>query len=203
MSRRPVIHAMLLLSLLSWTGAASAAITVKLPPPELTGLVPLAALPADKPRVPLPTVALPPASQALPELPPPRPVTDPAQRPTPPLASPRILACNPIGTMLEVASELLECGRARYYRSELEEARAAFEGVIDQTRDRRLVREARYWLAEILLRLGRSGEVERVLQPVVQDDPRSQFGLFAAYDLGWVALQQGDPRRAHASFDGL
>src|SRR5439155_1052573 len=83
-----------------------------------------------------------PPPQGLPELPPPRPVTDAAQRPVVPLAPPRMLACNPLGTVLRVASELLECGRARYQREELEEAREAFQRAIRESSDRRLLREA-------------------------------------------------------------
>ncbi len=136
--------------------AVSAATTVKLPPPDLTGLIPLAALPLDKPPVPLPAVALPPPPQGLPDLPTPRPVTDPAQRPIAPLPPPRTLACNPIGTVLRVASELVECGRARFQRGELEDARDAFQKATKETNDRRLLREARYWLGETLMRLGRT-----------------------------------------------
>ena len=190
-------------ALLGWAAGASAATTLKLPPPDLSGLVPLAALPLDKPPVALPAVPLPPPPQGLPELPPPRPVTDAAQRPVVPLAPPRMLACNPLGTVLRVASELLECGRARYQREELEEAREAFQRAIRESSDRRLLREARYWLGQTLLRLGRASEVERVLLLVVQDDPRGEFGLYAADDLGWVALELGDPRRALGYFDGL
>ena len=188
---------------LIWTAGASAATTVKLPPPDLRGLVPLAALPLDKPPVPLPAVLLPAPPQGLPELPAPRFLTDPAQRPIVPLSPPRALACNPIGTVLRVASELVECGRARFQRGDLEDALDAFQKAIKESNDRRLQREARYWLAQTLLRLGRTTEVESVLLLVVQDDPRSEFGFYAADDLGWVALERNDPRRALGYFDGL
>ncbi len=202
--RRRILSAVLTWAvLLGEVAAASAEITFKLPPPDLRALVPLAALPLDKPQVALPAVALAPPPQSPPELPPPRLVTNPAQRPVAPLGPPRILACNPIGTMLGVASELLECGRARYQRSELEEARLAFESAIQESSDRRILGEARYWLGETLLRLGRIREVERVFLLVVQDDPRSVFGLYAADELGWVALELGDPGRALSHFDGL
>ena len=189
--------------LLSCTVGASAATTVKLPPPDLTGLIPLAALPLDKPAVPLPAAALPPPPQGLPDLPAPRAVTDPDRRPIAPLPLPRTLACNPIGTMLHVASELVECGRARFFRGELEDARDAFQRATGETNDRRLLVEARYWLGQTLLRLGRPADVERILLLVVQDDPRSEFGLYAAADLGWLALEAGDPRRALGHFDNV
>jgi TolA-binding protein len=189
--------------LLGCTGEASAATGVKLPPPDLTGLIPLAALPLDKPPVPLPAVALPPPPQGLPDLPVPRLVTDPAQRPIAPLPPPRTLACNPIGTVFGVASELIECGRARFQRGELDDAQDAFQKATGETTDRGLLREARYWLAQTQLRLGRTGDVQRILLLVVQDDPRSEFGLYAAADLGWVALEAGDPGRALGHFDSV
>ena len=61
-----------------------------------------------------------------------RPAAHGAARP------PRTLACNPLGTVLGVASELLECGRARYQRGELEEARVAFRAAIQESSDRRI-----------------------------------------------------------------
>jgi TolA-binding protein len=194
---------MTVIVLVGGAAGASAATSVKLPPPDLTGLVPLAALPLDKPPVPLPAVALPPPPQGLPALPAPRPVTDPAQRPLAPLPPPRTLACNPIGTVLRVASELVECGRARFQRGELEDAQDALQKATRETNDRPLLREARYWLAETLLRLGRTADVERLLLLVAQDDPRSEFGLYATADLGWLALEGGDPRRALGHFDSV
>jgi TolA-binding protein len=201
--RRPIAALAMLVGLLGGAAVGGADIAVKLPPPDLKALVPLAALPLDKPQMALPAVTLPPPPQGLPILPPPRLVTAPGQRPLAPLASPRMLACNPLGSVLGVASELLECGRARYQRDDLEEARAAFQSAIQQSSDRRLLQEARYWLGQTLLRLGRSGEVERVYLLVVQADPRSEFGLYAADELGWVALELGDPQRALPHFDGL
>jgi TolA-binding protein len=193
----------LLLCLLGQARTGSAAGSAKLPPPDLVGLVPLAVLLLDKPPVSAPAVALPPPPQALPPLPPPRYGIDPAQRPVAPIPAPRMLACNPIGSVLGVASELLECGRARYQKDDLEEALTALQNAVRESSDRRLIREARYWQGETLLRLGRDSEAERVFAPVVQDDPRSEFGLYAANELGWLALAKNDPTRALASFEGL
>jgi TolA-binding protein len=190
-------------TLLGTASFSRADITFKLPPPPLTTLVPLAALPLDKPQVALPVVPPPPPPQGLPTLPAPKLLTTPGQRPVAPLSSPRILACNPLGTMFGVASELLECGRARYQKGEFEEARVALQATIQQNPERPILQEARYWLGQTLLRLGRPGDVERVYLLVVQADPRSEFGLYAADELGWVALELGDPQRALSHFDGL
>lgn len=183
--------------------SASADITLLLPRPELTGLLPLAALPLDKPPVPMPPVTLPVPPRLLPELPPAPLASDPSERPVAPLPPPRILACNPIGSVLKVASELLECGRARYQRDDLDGAAAALQAAIKESSDRQILAEARYWLGMTLLRLGRKAEVERIFLLVVQDEPRSAFGLHAANELGWVALERGDPQRALAYFDAL
>jgi len=201
--RRLAAIGLALAALLAAVRPAPAEISFRLPPPDLTGIVPLAALPLDKPQVPLPPVSLPAPPQRLPELPPAPLVADGAERPVAPLPPPRMLACNPIGSVLGVASELLECGRARYQRGELEGAVEALQTAIKESSDRRLLLEARYWLGMTLLRLGRKAEVERVFLLVAQDDPQSVFGLHAADELGWAALDFNDPPRALAYFDAL
>src|SRR5260370_38586064 len=100
--------------------AAGAEMAMILPPPGPAALVPLASPPLDKPPVPLPAVALPPAPVGMPELPPAPMVGNLGERPVAPLAPPRFLACNPVGSLFGVASELIECGRARYQRGELD-----------------------------------------------------------------------------------
>jgi len=199
--RRAVVVAALLALL---GGApARADITLVLPPPDVAPLVPLAAPPLDKPPVPLPAVPLPPAPLGLPELPPAPLVGNLGERPVAPLAPPRFLACNPMGNLLGVVSELIECGRARYQRNELAEAREALEKAVQFGTERGQIREARYWLGETLLRLGKPGEVERLMLQVQQDDPRGEFGLYAAHQLGWVSLELGRPDRALGYFDNL
>jgi len=201
--RRSIAGLALLGTFLGNAPVSRADVTLTLPPPPLRTLVPLAALPLDKPQVGLPVVPPPPPPQGLPTLPPPKLLTTPGQRPVAPLSSPRILACNPLGTMFGVASELLECGRARYQKGEFEEARVALQATIQQAPERSILQEARYWLGQTLLRLNRPGDVERVYLLVVQADPRSEFGLYAADELGWVALELGDPQHALPHFEGL
>src|SRR5580765_8440661 len=130
--------AALLASSIASARPASAEIGFKLPPPEVTGLLPLAALPLDKPPVVPSPAGVPPIPQGWPELPPARFVGDLARRPVAPLASPRMLACNPVGTVFGVASELVECGRARYQRGEFEAARQAFQTAAQETSDKEL-----------------------------------------------------------------
>ncbi len=192
----------LLILTLAFGPAARAEIGFKLPPPELNGLLALAAMPLDKPPVPAPPVPLPKAP-GLPDLPTPPLLSDISHRPVAPMPAPRALACNPVGTVFGVTSELVECGRARYQKGELEPARAAFTSAVQGSSDRALLREARYWLGETLIRLGRPVEAQRALSLVSQDDPRGEFAPFAANDLGFIALEQNEPSRALGYFEGL
>jgi TolA-binding protein len=199
--RRALITAALLA--LAGGAPARAEITLVLPPPEVAPVVPLAAPPLDKPPVPLPAVPLPPAPRGLPELPPAPLVGNLGERPIAPLAPPRFLACNPMGNLLGVVSELIECGRARYQRNELTEAREVLEKAVQFGTERAQIREARYWLGETLLRLGKPAEVERLMLQVQQDDPRGELGFYASHQLGWVSLELGRPDRALGYFDTL
>ena len=182
---------------------ARAEISLILPPPDPATLVPLASPPLDKPPVPLPAVPLPPAPVGMPELPPAPMVGNLGERPVAPLAPPRFLACNPVGSLFGVASELIECGRARYQRGELDEARDTFQRAVQEATERGQIREARYWLAETLLRQGKPAEVERLMLQVQQDEPRGELGLYATHELAWVSLELGKPDRALTYFDTL
>jgi len=195
-----LVSVVLLWPALVW---AASPLPLELPPPDLAPLLPLAAPPLDKPPVPLPEVSVPDPPRALPALPAPPLAADPSGKPVAPLPPPRILACNPLGTVFGVASELLECGRARFQRDEMEEAWAALEGVVRGGGHRAVIREARYWLAETLLRLGRYEPAERNLLLVAQEGPADELTAYATYALGWVALRLNDPARALARFDEL
>lgn len=194
----------LALAALLWPAVAPAAAPRPvLPPPDLSPLLRLAAPALDKPPVPVPVVPLPPPPEPVPALPALRPASDPATRPTAPLAPPRVLACNPLGSVFGVVSELLECGRARYQRGELEEARADLQAVVQRGTDRLVIREGRYWLAETLLRLGQREPAETQLDLVARDDPGGELGGYAAHALGWLRLERGDAARALLLFEGV
>ncbi|MBI3106177.1 MAG: tetratricopeptide repeat protein [Candidatus Rokubacteria bacterium] len=174
-----------------------------LPAPEIGSLLRPVSPALEKPPVPLPELPLPERPRPFPELPPPRIVSDPALRPTAALTSARLLACNPLGSFFGVASELVECGKARYQRGELEQAQAELSIAVQKGTDRPTLREARYWLAETRLRLKRGEAVEVYLSLVAQDEPRDAMGLFAAHSLAWVMLERGEAPRALPSFEGL
>ncbi len=176
--------------------ASSATPRPTLPPPDLVPALRLVSPPLDKPAVALPSLPLPAAPAPFPMLPPPAVASDLGLRPTAPMAPPRALACNPLGSVFGVASEQLECGRARYQKGELEPALAAFQAVLGKGGDREVVREARYWTAETMLRLGRRDAVITHLENVARDDPRGELGAYATHSLGWVVLERGEAERA-------
>ncbi len=201
--RRALTLLLVALVLLPRPASPSTLLPLELPPPDLAPLLPLAAPPLDKPAVPMPEVQLPDPAKALPPLPPPPLATEASGKPVAPLPSPRVLACNPLGSVFGVTSELVECGRARFQGEELEQARQAFEAAVRGGTDRALVREARYWLGETLLRLGRYEPAERNFLLVAQEGAGDEFSDYATYTLGWVALRLNDPARALARFDEL
>src|SRR4029453_402926 len=174
-----------------------------LPPPDLVPALRLVSPPLDKPAVPLPPIELPPSLQPFPPLPPPAVVSDLALRPSAPMSPPRALACNPLGSVFGVASEQLEWGRAKYERAELEPALAEFQAVMQKSGDRDLVREARYWAAESLLRLGRRAEGGSHFEIVAKEDPGSDIGLYSRHELAWVLLERGEAARALEMFQSF
>ena len=167
-----------------------------LPPPDLAATLRPVAPPLDKPPVALPTLALPPSAVAMPVLPPRDVLSDPGLRPAAPMPTARALACNPLGSVFGVASEQLECGRARYQKGELEGALSAFQSVINGGGDRAVVREARYWAAETMLALGRRDTVATHLDFVIRENPRDELGLYATHSQAWVLLERGETHRA-------
>lgn len=198
-------RAVSLLLLLLWATNAPAATPLPLEPtlPELAPLIPLVAPPLDKPVLALPELPLPPPPLHVPPLPPPPFLLDLGEKPTVALPPPRLLLpCIPLGPLLGIASELLECGRFYFGKGAYEEARESLEGAA-RASDRALAREARYWLGETLLRLGRPPAAERNFLLVAQDGAASELGQYALASLGWISLKLNDPARARASFDEL
>jgi TolA-binding protein len=198
---RALLSAALLL--LSVAPAAAAEPQFKMPPPDLAHALPLVSPALDKPALPGSLGVYPPSPQPVPPLPRARVETDLAVQPVADAPPPRFLACNPLGTVLGVVSELVECGRARFQRGEYEDAREALDGAVKRATEAALLREARYWLGETLIRLGRLEPGAQAMLLVVQADPRSDVGFHAALKYGWLSLMAGDPPRALATLDAL
>lgn len=170
------------------------------PPPDLTRLVPFATAPIDKPPVTLPALTPPKSPVDLPPLP---LVAFPAppEKPTAFLPAPRALPC--VGAWLRIASESLECGRARFGRGEYDEAARALEQAVRGGSEREFLVEARYWQAETLYRLGRIEQADWLFRQVAQDAPRGDLAVFAAHSSGFTALDLRDAARARDVFTQL
>jgi tetratricopeptide (TPR) repeat protein len=181
-----------------WVGLAAAApAPLTPPPPELAPLVPFVAAPLDKPPVlveaPLPAPAL-----DLPPLPLAAIVAPVGDKPVAFVQPPRALPC--IGAWTGVASESLECGRARFQRGEHDEAARALETATKPGTEPEVLREARYWLGETYARLGRFEQADWLFRQVIQDGARQEWGVWALHSSGWTALRLGDALRAREAF---
>ena len=192
---------LLLIASVGVTGAAPP--RFKMSPPEMTSLVPLVSPALDKPALSASPTSLPPSPQPVPPLPRARVETDLGLQPVAPAPAPRFLACNPLGSVLGVASELVECGRASFQRGELEEAREALEGAVKRGTEASVLREARYWLGETLIRLRRPEQATQFLLQVLKTDPRSDVAPYASLKVGWISLLGTEPKRALETFDAL
>jgi TolA-binding protein len=182
------------------TLAAATPLPLAPPPPSLAPLLPFAAAPLDKPAVPI-DLALPPIPVDLPSVPPVAVVPPVADKPIGFVQSPRTLPC--IGSWFGVASESLECGRARFQRGEYEDAAKAFDQAVRGGTDRDLLREARYWLGETYYKLGRYEQADWLFRQVAQESIRHEWGAWSLHSSGWTALRLRDPARARDAFSQM
>ena len=170
------------------------------PAPDLSRLVPFANAPIDKPPISI-ELTLPPVPVALPTLPLVAVAPPAAAKPVAFIEAPRSLPC--VGAWLGIASESLECGRARFQRGEYDEAVKALEPAVRRGTDRELLREARYWLGESYWQLGRVEQADWLFRQVAQDSPRQDWGAWALHSSGWTALRLGQAARARDTFTQL
>lgn len=186
---------------LALVAAAPAPLPLTPPPPDLSQLVPFVQAPLDKPAVAIPDVALPAPPAVIPPIPPAALVVPMAGRPVAPLPPPRALPC--IGAFLRVASESLECGRARFGKGELEDAARSLESAVRLSSGRDITIEARYWLGETLVRLGQIEQADWMFRQAVTERPTLEHEVWAVASGGWTALALGDATRARDAFARL
>jgi tetratricopeptide (TPR) repeat protein len=196
MIRRLVLGAALWLAL-----AAATPLPVKPPPPDLVALVPWATAPLAKPSVEVPRLAPPPPPLSIAPVSPAAIVMPTAVKPMAPLLSPRAMPC--VGAWLRIASESLECARARIVKGEYEEAARALDSALRSGGDREVMAEARYWFGEVLYRLGDFGRADWALQQALKDLAVPEYGPWALHTSGWTSLRLGDFRRAETNFQAL
>ncbi|HSE93153.1 MAG TPA: tetratricopeptide repeat protein, partial [Methylomirabilota bacterium] len=186
------------LALVWGASVAATPIAPTLPPPDLAPLVPWAVAPLDKPAVELPKLALPPSPADVPTVAPATVALPEAQKPTESLPSARTLPC--VGAWLRIASESLECGRAKLGRGELDEAARALEHAARPGPEPDVIAEARYWHAETLFRLGQFARADWLFRQVVTDPARTGLRPWAIFGSGFTALRLGDAPRAQEAF---
>src|ERR1044071_1995081 len=159
---RRAVGALALIWMMQAAYVAAAPPPFKMGPPDMTAVVPLVSPALDKPALSASPTSYPPSPQPMPPLPgarvesdlglqpvapalPPRPGAGGASGPGPhrvaPAPPPRFLACNPLGSVIGVVSELVECGRAKFQRGEYEEAREALESAVKRGSDAAVLRE--------------------------------------------------------------
>ncbi|HXH82982.1 MAG TPA: tetratricopeptide repeat protein, partial [Candidatus Tectomicrobia bacterium] len=182
-----------------WLALAGAApLPLAPPPPDLARLVPFAAAPLDKPPVEI-DVAMPASAVDLPPFPP-APLVFPAAAPPSAVPPPaRALPC--IGAWTGAPQEELECGRSRYANGHYEDAVRQLESAARGAGD--IAREARYWLAESYLKLGRIEQADWRFRQVTQDGTRDDWGVWSLHGSGWTALRLNDAPRARDTFATL
>lgn len=194
----------LALAALAWASPAAAVEPAPLlpPPPDLVPLVPFVAAPIDKPPVTLPALARPALPGDLPTLPPAAVRTPAAERPVAFVPAPGPLAC--VGALIGLPAQALECGRERFRKGDWEGAAQALERAVRGGGDADLDMEARYWLGETLLRLGRTERADWLFQQVAQGSPRGgEFVVWALNAQGYTALEVRDWARARQAFERL
>jgi TolA-binding protein len=180
---------------------AATPLPLKPPPPDLVSLLPWAQAPLDKPAIALPRLALPPVPAEIPPVALAPLVAPAVPKPMAPLPSPRALPC--VGAWLRIASESLECGRAKLSRNELDEALKALDQAVRGGTEPDVLLEARYWYGEALYRAGRLEDADWQFRQVLQQGARSEFAPWAAVGSGWTALRLGDSARAQETFTRL
>ncbi|MGH7313324.1 MAG: tetratricopeptide repeat protein, partial [Candidatus Rokuibacteriota bacterium] len=190
-----------LVGVLWLTLAAAAPLPVKPPPPDLVPLVPWATAPIGKPSVEVPRLAPPPPPLAIAPVSPATVVMPAAVKPMAPMLSPRALPC--VGAWLRIASESLECARARIVRGEYEEAARALDNALRAGGEREVMAEARYWYGEVLYLLGDYARADWALQQALKDLAIPEYGPWALHAAGWTSLRLGDFRRAETAFQRL
>ena len=199
MTPRP-LALVLLAVLVVLPGPAPAATVLPLapPPPDLTGLVPFAEAPIEKPPVGAADLPLPPSPSELPTMPLAPIVAPAADKLTAPLGPPGTLAC--VGAALGIASKALECGRAHYAKGEYYDAAQDLEAAVRRGSDRDFVAEARYWLAETYYRLDRFQQADALFRQVAGGPRTSEFALWSLHSSGWTALRLNQMARARDTF---
>ena len=168
------------------------------PPPDLSFLVPFAEAPIEKPPITVADLPLPPSPSELPALPLAPIVAPVAPKPTAAITPTGTLAC--VGAAFGIASKALECGRAHYAKGEFDDAVQDLEAAVRRGKERDLLTEARYWLAETYYRLDRFQQADGLFRQVARGPKTADFSVWSVHSSGWTALRLNDMSRARETF---
>jgi TolA-binding protein len=190
----------LLVFLVAWPLSAPAAALLPLtpPPPDLAALVPFAEAPIEKPPIAVADLPLPPSPSELPAMPLAPIVMPVVPKPTAPTTPTGTLAC--VGAAFGIASKALECGRAHFAKGEWDDAVHDLEAAVRRGKERELLTEARYWLAETYYRLDRIQQADALFRQVARGPRLADFTVWSLHSSGWTALRLNDMNRARDTF---
>ena len=198
MTRLRSLVALGVLIVLPWTVAAATVLPPTPPPPDLAHLVPFAEAPIEKPLIAVPDLPLPPSPSDLPAMPLAPIVAPAAAKPVAPLTPTGTLAC--VGAAFGIVSKALECGRAHYAKGEYDDAVQDLEAAVRRGKERDLLTEARYWLAETYYRLDRFPQADALFRQVARGPRTADFTVWSLHSSGWTALRLNDMLRARDTF---
>jgi tetratricopeptide (TPR) repeat protein len=190
----------MLVALVAWPAPSPAAtvLPVTPPPPDLSSLVPFAEAPIEKPSITVVDLPLPPSPSDLPALPMAAIVAPAAPKPTAPIAETGTLAC--VGAAFGIASKALECGRSHFAKGEYGDAVQDLEATVRRGKERDLLTEARYWLAETYYRLDKIQQADGLFRQVARGPRTADFTVWSLHSSGWTALKLNDMGRARDTF---
>jgi tetratricopeptide (TPR) repeat protein len=198
-TRRLVALALIAALLASPTVAPAATVLPTTPPPpDISALVPFAEAPIEKPTITVADVPLPPSPSDLPALPLAAIVMPVAPKPAAPITPTGTLAC--VGAAFGIVSKALECGRAHYAKGEYADAVQDLEAAVRRGKERDLLTEARYWLAETYYRLDRMQPADTLFRQVARGPRTADFTVWSLHSSGWTALRLNDMNRARDTF---
>ncbi|MGH7305770.1 MAG: tetratricopeptide repeat protein, partial [Candidatus Rokuibacteriota bacterium] len=166
--------------------------------PDLAPLVPFAEAPIEKPPITVLDLPLPPSPSDLPAMPLAAIVVPVGPKPTAPIPPPGTLAC--VGATFGIVSKALECGRAHYAKGEYDDAVQDLEAAVRRGKERDLLTEARYWLAETYYRLDRFPQADALFRQVARGPRTAEFTVWSLHSSGWTALRVNDILRARDTF---
>ena len=119
-----------------------------------------------------------------------------------PMLSPRTLPC--VGAWLRIASESLECARAKMVQAASTTRRCGrWRTRCGRAATAKSWPKSRYWYGEMLYLLGDYGRADRALQEALRDLAVPEYGPWALHASGWTSLRLGDLRRAESAFRSL